>query len=168
MDSNSPDNAFLRAFEDCTLPSAEWRHRAHLKVAYLYLRDLPFGDALAKARTNIKRYNAATNTPEALERGYHETITVSWMRLVDFALRERGPAASANEFVEREAQFLSKEALLKLYSREQLISWRAKAEFVEPNLAPFPVTAKQGDTGETGPAGGHLIKGSQNSFLQRE
>src|SRR5687768_725150 len=121
MKRDSSDNVFLRAFEDCTLPFAEWRHRAHLKVAYLYLRELPFGDALAKARANIKRYNAATNTPEALERGYHETITASWMRLVDFALSERGPAVSAEEFVEREAQFLNKEALLKFYSREQLI-----------------------------------------------
>src|SRR5436190_4665817 len=143
MTNSSPDEAFLRAFEDCTLPFAEWRHRAHLKVAYLYLRELPFGEALTKVRKNIQRYNAATNTPEALERGYHETITVSWMRLVHFALGERGPAAGADEFVEREAQFLPKDGLLKFYSREHLISWRAKSEFVEPDIALFPINAKQ-------------------------
>ncbi|HEY0550857.1 MAG TPA: hypothetical protein VGF13_14735, partial [Verrucomicrobiae bacterium] len=115
------------------------------------LRELPFAEALVKVRKNIQRYNAATNTPEALERGYHETITVSWMRLVDFALDERGPAASANEFIEREASILNKEALLKFYSREQLISWRAKSEFVEPDLAPFPI-----------------IRDSRSSSLQNE
>ncbi len=135
------DEAFLKAFENCALPFAEWRHRAHLKVAYLYLRELPFDDALAKVRKNIQRYNAATNTPEELERGYHETITVSWMRLIQSALDERGPAASADEFVEREAEVLSKDALLKFYSRDCLFSWRAKADFVEPNLTPFPITA---------------------------
>jgi hypothetical protein len=156
----SPDETFLRAFESCTLPFGEWRHRAHLKVAYLYLRELSFDGALAKARKNIQRYNAATNTPEGLERGYHETITVSWLRLVHFALGERGPAASADEFVEREASVLNKEALLRFYSREQLISWRAKSEFVAPDLAPFPINAKHMNTGGTSSTSPHLIRDS--------
>ena len=168
MIDGSPDETFLRAFEDCTLPFAEWRHRAHLKVAYLYLCASPFDDALIKARTNIKRYNAATNTPEELERGYHETITVSWMRLVQFALVERGPAASAEGFVEREAEFLSKGALRKFYSREQLISWRAKSEFAEPDLAPFPISAKQVDSGGPRSTSLHSIGDSRNSSLQHE
>jgi hypothetical protein len=168
MTNGSPDEAFLKAFEDCTLPFAEWRHRAHLKVAYLYLYELPFDEALAKARKNIKRYNAATNTPEALERGYHETITVSWMRLVDFTLCERGPAASADQFVEREAQFLNKEALLKFYSREQLISWRAKSEFVEPDLAPFPIRSKPTNGEGTADTNLSLIRDSRSSSLRRE
>src|SRR4051812_4919525 len=98
------DAQFLEAFENCTLPFAEWRHRAHLRVAYLYLRELPYDGALEKVRRNIKRYNAATNTPEELERGYHETITQAWLRLVAFALTEQGPAASSNEFLDREEQ----------------------------------------------------------------
>src|SRR5678815_300999 len=93
------DASFLQSFEECTLPFAEWHHRAHLKVAYLYLRALPFDEALARARESIKQYNAATNTPETLERGYHETMTVAWMRLVEFTLQEYGPAASAEEFL---------------------------------------------------------------------
>jgi len=137
------DEQFLRTFEDCTLPFAEWRHRAHIKVAYLYLRQLPFAEALEKIRANIKRYNAATNTPETLERGYHETITVAWMRLVDFTLREYGPAASADEFLEAQEQLLNKKALRFFYSRERIVSWQAKAEFVEPDLVPFPRSSKQ-------------------------
>lgn len=137
------DAEFLAAFENCTLPFAEWRHRAHLKVAYLYLRQWPFEQALEKVRQNIKRYNAATNTPEELERGYHETITVAWLRLVHFALSEYGPAASADEFLEREPQLLNKKGLLFFYSRDRIISWRAKAEFIEPDLAPLPRSNKQ-------------------------
>lgn len=138
MTNERGDEEFLRSFEDCTLPFAEWRHRAHLKVAYLYLQRVPLDEALMKVRESIKRYNAATNTPETLERGYHETITVAWMRLVHFALCERGPAMTAEKFLDREGEFLSKEALLKFYTRERLISWRAKAEFVAPDRAAFP------------------------------
>jgi hypothetical protein len=138
MINGLPDGEFLKAFEDCTLPFEQWKHRAHLKVAYLYLCRLPYDEALDRIRENIKRYNAATNTPETLERGYHETITVAWMRLVHFTLREYGVATSADEFLEAQEQLLNRKALRFFYSRDHLMSWRAKAEFVEPDLAPFP------------------------------
>ena len=143
MQNGSADEAFLRAFEDCTLPFEQWKHRAHLKVAYLYLRSFPFEEALTKARQNIQRYNAATNTPENRERGYHETMTVAWLRLVHGALERSGPAASADEFLERDAPLLDSRALRCFYSRDRLISWQAKAEFVEPDLAPLPRSLKE-------------------------
>lgn len=142
MTNGHADETFLRAFEECILPFEEWKHRAHLKVAYLYLRRLPYEEALAKARANIQRYNAATNTPETLERGYHETITVAWMKLVQFTLREYGPAASADEFLDAQEHLLNRKALRFFYTREHLISWRAKAQWVEPDLAPLPVSQK--------------------------
>jgi hypothetical protein len=143
MTNGASDEAFLRSFEDCTLPFAEWHHRAHIKVAYLYLRQSPLSDALEKIRTNIKRYNAATNTPENLERGYHETMTQAWMRLVHFTLCEYGPGTTAEEFLAAQEHLLNRRALRFFYSRERLISWQAKAEFVEPDLAPFPRSTKQ-------------------------
>ena len=69
-----------------------------MKLAYLYLRQYPFEQALERTREKIQRYNALTDTPDELERGYHETVTVAWLRLVEFTLREYGPAASADEF----------------------------------------------------------------------
>ena len=138
------DTLFLRAFEECTLPFEKWHHRAHLKVAYLYLRMFRFDQALVRARENIRRYNAATNTPETLERGYHETITVAWMRLVEFTLQEYGPAPSADEFLEAQEHLLNRKALRFFYSRERIVSWKAKAEFVEPDLTPFPRKTEAG------------------------
>ena len=143
MTNGSPDEAFLQAFEDGTLPFEQWQHRAHLKVAYLYLRQLPYAQSLDKIRENIRRYNAAKNTPESLERGYHETMTVAWMRLVDCTLREYGSAASAEEFIEAQEQLLNRKALRFFYSRDLLVSWRAKTEFVEPDLAPLPQSVQK-------------------------
>ena len=136
------DSAFLKAFVDCTIPIAEWKHRSHLKVAYLFLGQHPFPEALDRVRESIKRYNAATNTPETLDRGYHETITVAWLKLVQFTLAEYGPAASADEFLEAQEHLLNRKALRFFYSRENLVSWRAKAEFVAPDLTPFPQSTK--------------------------
>ena len=142
MTNHLPDEAFLSSFEDCTLPFEQWKHRAHIKVAYLYLRRWPFAEALDRIRTSIQRYNAATHTPESLERGYHETMTVAWMRLVHFTLCEYGAAATADEFLEAQEHLLNRKALRFFYSREQLISWRAKAEFVAPDLVPLPESRK--------------------------
>jgi hypothetical protein len=139
-----PDDAqFLQAFEGCTLPFADWHHSAHVRVAYLYLCELPFDEALAKARRNIQRYNAATNTPEELERGYHETITQAWMRLVDFTLAEYGREVSSGEFLKTQEHLGNRKALRFFYSRERLVSLKAKAEFVEPDLASFPKSNKR-------------------------
>ena len=85
------DGTFLRQFEDCTWPAVEWRHRQHLKVAYLYLRRSPLPEALERIREGIKRFNAAHQVPETIDRGYHETMTHAWMRLVYFTLQEYGP-----------------------------------------------------------------------------
>jgi hypothetical protein len=142
MNHGSSDEEFLRAFEDCTWPFEQWKHRAHIKVAYLYLRRWPYAEALRKIRESIQRYNAATSTPESLERGYHETVTVAWLKLVDFTLCEYGPAANADEFLEAQEHLLNRKALRFFYSRDQIVSWRAKAEFVEPDLAPFPQSRK--------------------------
>ena len=142
MTNGSPDEAFIRAFEDCTLPFEQWKHRAHIKVAYLYLRRWPYAEALEQVRASIKRYNAATNTPESLERGYHETITVAWLRLVHFTLCEYGPAPSAEEFLEAQEHLLNRKALRFFYSRDRIVSWQAKAEFMEPDLVPFPQSRK--------------------------
>jgi len=142
MTNGMSDAAFLKAFEDCTLPFAEWKHRAHLKVAYLYLRQQPFAQALERMRTNIQRYNAATNTPESLERGYHETMTVAWLRLVHFTLCEYGPAARADEFLDTQEHLLNRKALRFFYSRDRLVSLRAKSEFVPPDLTPLPESTK--------------------------
>ncbi|MEY2466227.1 MAG: hypothetical protein QOD03_748 [Verrucomicrobiota bacterium] len=136
------DADFLLAFENCTLPFAEWKHRAHVKVAYLYLRQFPLEQALEKIRGGIRRYNVATNTPETLDRGYHETITQAWTRLIHFTLCEQGAAATAQEFFEQNPQLTNKGALLLFYSRERITSWRAKVEFVEPDLMPFPKMPK--------------------------
>jgi hypothetical protein len=144
---NDSDRQFLRSFENGTLPFAEWHHRAHLKVAYLYLRELAFDEALARARTNIQRYNAATNTPETLERGYHETMTVAWMRLVEFTLSEYGPAASADEFLAAQEHLANRKALRFFYSRDRLRSWQAKGDFVEPDITPLPRSTRTLDEG---------------------
>ena len=132
------DDEFLAAFESCSLPFEQWTHRAHVRVAYLYASSHDLDSATNRMRVSIKSYNKATGTPEALDRGYHETITQAFMRLVFTASLTTGPHRSSYEFCDSNPELLCKTTLLRYYSRERIMSMKAKAELVEPDLCPLP------------------------------
>jgi hypothetical protein len=138
----SDDETFLQQFETAAWPLQDWHHRQHIKIAYLYLCRHPLDTAIAKMSSGIKKFNAANNVPEGLDRGYHETMTQAWIHLVHCTLQEFGPAENADAFVDKHTQLLSKRALLFFYSRDNIMSWEAKRQFIEPDLAPFPQSKK--------------------------
>lgn len=69
--------AFVQAWEDGSLPKADWTHAAHVAVGAAYAVRHG-GDALAHLRDGIRRYNAAVGTPNTDTSGYHETLTRFW------------------------------------------------------------------------------------------
>ena len=132
------DRTFLRQFEDCTFPHDQWNHRAHIKVAYLYLRRFPLGEAIDRMRSGIQTYNAANNVPEGPNTGYHETITQAWMRIIGATINECGSSGSADSFCDEQPHLLDKRLLLRFYSRDRILSPEGKAGFIEPDLEPLP------------------------------
>lgn len=136
------DEALLTQFEAATWPLAEWHHRQHIKLAYLYLRRHPLEAAVQRMRAGLLAYNATNHVPDGLDRGYHETMTQAWVRLVYVTLCEFGPGESADAFVDRHTQLLSKRALLFFYSRDRIMSAAAKREFIAPDLAPLPQSVR--------------------------
>ena len=130
------DDEFLAAFEGCTLE--EFHHRDHIKVAYIYLRRFPFEGAMMKVRIGLQALAVAWKAPvDELEKGYHETMTQAWVRLVRVALVGAVDGESADDFCDRHPELLQKGRLEFFYSRGRLMSWEAKREFVEPDLAAF-------------------------------
>jgi hypothetical protein len=130
------DDEFLTKFEACTIEALH--HRDHIKVTYLYLRQYPLQEAIAKVRTGLQALAVAWGAPvDDLEKGYHETMTQAWVRLVHLTLTNFGEAASADAFCDQQPQLMEKTRLKLFYSREHLMTWKAKREFVEPDLAPF-------------------------------
>ena len=135
------DEEFLAAFEARTLPFAQWTHRAHVKVAFLYVRAVGFEGALEQVRAGIKAYNAANAVPEGPTSGYNETTTVAFVRLVAATMGAYGemfPTPDADEFCDAHPQLMTRHALRLFYSPQRRMDPRAKGEFVEPDLAPLP------------------------------
>jgi len=70
--SSMTDEEFLRAFEDCTISKNQWKHKDHLRMAWLYLKaEQNFESALQKIRIGIQRLNLSHGN----DHGYHETVT---------------------------------------------------------------------------------------------
>jgi phosphoglycolate phosphatase-like HAD superfamily hydrolase len=88
-------------------------------------------------RSGVKAYNKANRVPEALERGYHETITTAFMQLISEAITSDLAGGSLEDLEQQCPRLFNKAALLKFYSRDRILSAEAKASFVEPDLAPL-------------------------------
>jgi hypothetical protein len=130
------DDVFLAAFEATALE--EFHHRDHIKVAYLYLRRHPLEEAIGKVRAGLQALAVAWGAPiDDLEKGYHETMTQAWVRLVHLTLSNGGGAENADAFCDQQPQLMQKTRLQLFYSRERLMTWEAKREFISPDLARF-------------------------------
>lgn len=130
------DSLFLDAFESCTLPRSEWTHRAHLRMAYLYLRDTPDPQLLlAAVRQRIRNFNEANRN----RTGYHETITAAFLRIVADRMRRKAcPTFSEFEAFHPDLFAPGGAVLLRYYARETLFSPEARATFVPPDREPLP------------------------------
>src|ERR1700758_5574302 len=94
---------FLAAFEAGTLPKSRWTHGAHLLTGACYVHALGESAAINRMRTCVRRYNEAVGGQNTETSGYHETITVAWIKLLAALLRRSQPierAAFANLAVE--------------------------------------------------------------------
>ncbi len=132
------DDELWNAFHGRTLSESAWNHRAHLRVAWMFTQRHDLDEAHLLMRVGIIRLNAAHGLVETRERGYHETITRTWLVLVR-ALATGAPHPTSSDFVDAHGDALAKDALLRHYSRERLLSLEARTRFVEPDLAPLPV-----------------------------
>lgn len=122
--------ALVEAFESCSFHPSEFRHYQHLTVALWYVWHLPYDEAEQRVKTGIRRLAETYG-----KTGYHETITLFWLRLVArFANgvdRELSLAATANRMIE---EYARKDLIFDYYSSEVIDSAKAKAEWIEPDL----------------------------------
>jgi hypothetical protein len=131
------DAALMAAFENAVLPAEAWNHRAHVRVAFTYARQIDPNAAVERMRAGLHALNDAHRVPDVADRGYHETITVAFIRLIHAACRHQTFASSV-EFCDCHPELMHKNVLLHYYSRERLKSLEAKTTFVQPDLKPLP------------------------------
>jgi hypothetical protein len=123
--------SFIRAFEDGSLPKSEWTHSRHLVMALWYSTRHDRDDAIRLIRTGIQRHNERNGNFT----GYHETITLAWVAVIERFLRDRDLDVAVSVLAgELLGQCGDKDYLLRFYSRERLFTDEARHGWVSPDL----------------------------------
>ena len=124
------DEEFINQFETCTFPAASFHHREHAKVVWFYLQRSSVLETLARFSDNLKRFAAANGKANR----YHETITWSYVFLINERMERNGKGSGWDNFAKNNADLLSwKSNILKSYYSEQTLSSElARKTFVFP------------------------------------
>jgi len=132
---SATDREFRAAFEAGALAPADFSHRAHVRLAYVYLAGGDVDAALERMRAALVAYLAHHGIPAAK---YHETLTRAWILAVHHFMHRSPEASSADDFIDRNPLLLDTKIMLTHYSAGVLFSDSARAGFVEPDLDPIP------------------------------
>ncbi|HEU4853191.1 MAG TPA: hypothetical protein VFT37_13665 [Telluria sp.] len=132
------DTEFAARFADCTLPPAEFNHRGHVRIAWINLQRLPFGDAVRATCEGIRSY--ATSLGAATK--FHWTITEALMHLLH-AGGASDPSLPFEQFIDRNGPLLAdaRGRIALHYTDAALATDEARNKFIPPDLAPLPSAA---------------------------
>ncbi|MBX7166409.1 MAG: hypothetical protein K1X74_08660 [Pirellulales bacterium] len=98
---------------------------------------MPYDEAVALVRAGIQRYNHTVGSGQ----GYHETVTVAFVRLIDARVnRDANAGEKFPDFLARCPELVDRERpiLHEYYRPETLDSDAARDSFVEPDRSPLP------------------------------
>jgi hypothetical protein len=128
-----PDSEFLAVFERGGFPGNGFPHRAHLRMAWLYVTDLGPDMAIEKAAAGIRNLARQNGVPTL----YHDTITRAWVYAVAAAIGHSSSTTFAG-FIEEHPRLLDKHLLLEHYTKDVLTSSEARTAWVAPDISAIP------------------------------
>jgi hypothetical protein len=132
---SSDDRRFLTEFQACRFAPEMFDHRAHIRLAYIYLAENDVETALALMRTALLAFLQHHDIDVSK---FHETMTRAWMLAVRHFMEISPGSPSTDDFIEDNPTLLDAKILMTHYSAELLFSEEARARFVEPNLDQIP------------------------------
>jgi hypothetical protein len=128
------DREILRLFHEGNLPSHEFRHRGHLRLAWLVLSRHSRGEAESVVAREIQQFAIANGASGR----YHDTLPRFWVRLVSHAMENAPGAGAFDELLARFPFLLDKGLPYRHWRADTFNSDGARAGWVESDLVPLP------------------------------
>lgn len=128
------DREFLQLFHDASLQREEFRHKGHLRLAFLILSRHRREEAERIVAREIRRFAAASGAANR----YHDTLTRFWVWLVGHVMENVPKAESIDELLARFPFLLDKSLPYRHWRGDTFNSEQARAGWVEPDLVPLP------------------------------
>lgn len=124
------------------MPRERFSHRAHLCVGLYHLSNPWLDDeatAAQRVRDAILAFNIQVGAVQTETSGYHETITLFYVRIIRQFLAGRSREETFNDLAEALIDAWGDPQLpLRYWSKDRLMSWEARRAWLEPDLRPIP------------------------------
>lgn len=130
----------VEGFRSKTLPAKEWTHEAHLIAGLWHVAELGYENALAEMRLHIPSYNVSTGGMNTDAGGYHDTITVFWVWLLnEFWNRYAAGGVSFERVCNRflQSKYADRGNAFIFYSKGHLFTKEARLGLAEPDIQPL-------------------------------
>jgi hypothetical protein len=128
------DHDFLAAFEAGKLANDEFRHRDHIRMAWLYLHRDGWQIGVKHIEQGIQRFAGLHHVPLL----YHETITVFWAHLVMYAIQQTPDLDNFTAFEDAHPHLFDSGLIHTYFSREILSTDAARRTMADPDVKPLP------------------------------
>ena len=127
--------ALVEGFRKCTLPPSLWTHQAHLVTGLWFNYNYSPLEALCYLRSGIIAYNLSSGGENTPEKGYHETLTIFWNKVLSKYVASHR-SESLEELINKFflSSWCAKDLPFKYYRRETIFSVNARAAWIEPDI----------------------------------
>nr|WP_297788004.1 hypothetical protein [uncultured Allomuricauda sp.] len=128
------DVDFIHAFETGKFPPEQFNHKAHIKLAWVYLDRFDEETAISKTCVAIKNFDQLHGDGTK----FHTTLTIAAVKVVHH-FRQKSKATTFDGFVAEHPRLITsfKELLSQHYRKNALADPKAKTAYLEPDLLPF-------------------------------
>jgi hypothetical protein len=133
--------ALVHGLRDATLPRTQWTHTAHLVAGVWHVQQGGLAGAEREMPAVIRRYNESSGVPNTATSGYHETLTLAYLREIARQLSLLPPSVECMTAVSAvvASDLSDSNWPHRFWSRPRLWSQEARQVWVDPDLAPLPI-----------------------------
>ena len=126
------DAEFLASFESLEIPRSDFRHRDHVRLAWIYLHDSNFAAGAARFCENFGEFVRHIGA----ESKYNETITWFYLVVVFQRIRNEPPTPDWEAFAHANEDLLDPRmgVIRDRYRNETLFSPQARKTFLLPDV----------------------------------
>jgi len=128
------DTEFEEKFENCSLDSKVFTHEAHLRLAWIHIKNYGIDKAIDNVRNQIQKYVELLGASDK----YNETLTIAGVRIVyHFILKSKRD--NFKDFIEENKRLKNHFKLLVAshYQTDIFNSVAARKKYLHPELLPF-------------------------------
>ncbi|MDN3656800.1 hypothetical protein QWZ08_14230 [Ferruginibacter paludis] len=128
------DKEFETQFKNCALSPDQFNHEAHLRLAWIHIRQYGTGQAIENICNQLNNFTRHAGAADK----YNVTLTIASIKAVAHFIKKTD-TANFNDFIMQvpRLKYDFKELMACHYSQDIYNADIARKEFIEPDLLPF-------------------------------